>query len=84
MPKNMIRTSARRETRPINKNCPYCKQAIEPTYKDAKSLSRYMTEKGKIVSRSKTGICNKHQGRMSVAIKRARQLALLPFVTVVQ
>jgi small subunit ribosomal protein S18 len=79
----MIR-STRRDTRPMNKMCPYCAGEIEPTYKDAKSLSRYMTEKGKIVSRSKTGICNKHQGRMSVAIKRARQLALLPFVTVIQ
>ena len=42
-------------------------------------LRRYVTERGKIRSRRKTGTCAKHQRRLAVAIKRARHLALLPF-----
>ena len=48
-------------------------------YKDSSMLRRYVTERGKIRSRRKTGTCAKHQRRLAVAIKRARHLALLPF-----
>jgi small subunit ribosomal protein S18 len=43
------------------------------------TLRRYLTDRGKIKSRRKTGTCAKHQRRLAVAVKRARHLALLPF-----
>jgi small subunit ribosomal protein S18 len=48
-------------------------------YKDPGKLRRYVTERGKIEPRRKTGTCARHQRRLTVAIKRARQIALLPF-----
>jgi small subunit ribosomal protein S18 len=48
-------------------------------YKDVGTLRRFVTDRGKIRSRRKTGTCAKHQRRLAVAIKRARHLALLPF-----
>ena len=61
------------------KVCLYCKDKTEPDYKDVVGLRRFTTEKGKIVSRSKTGICAKHGRVLSTAIKRARYIGLLPF-----
>jgi small subunit ribosomal protein S18 len=49
-------------------------------YKDVKRLQRYVTERGKITPRRRTGTCAKHQRALAVAIKRARHMALLPFV----
>jgi len=49
-------------------------------YKDADTLRYYLTERGKIRPRRQTGVCAKHQRQLAVAIKRARHLALLPFV----
>jgi small subunit ribosomal protein S18 len=48
-------------------------------YKDPSKLRRYITERGKIEPRRKTGTCARHQRRLTLAIKRARQIALLPF-----
>jgi small subunit ribosomal protein S18 len=48
-------------------------------YKDSGMLRRYLTERGKIKGRRKSGTCAKHQRKLAVAIKRARHLALLPF-----
>jgi small subunit ribosomal protein S18 len=62
------------------KMCAFClekKRTID--YKDVSTLRRFLTERGKIKSRRKTGTCAKHQRRLAVAIKRARHLALLPF-----
>lgn len=73
------RTSKLRRT--IGK-CYFCEQKSVPNYKDTKVLSAYMTEKGKIVPRSKTGTCQKHQRALATSIKRARQMALAPFVSV--
>jgi small subunit ribosomal protein S18 len=60
--------------------CPFCKGKISPDYKDTDTLSRYMSDRAKLQGKSRTGLCAKHQRRISVAIKRARHLALLPFV----
>lgn len=60
-------------------NCPFCKGGTEPNYKDYKSLARYVTDRAKIIGSSRSGICAKHQRRLTVAIKRARFLGLLPF-----
>lgn len=69
-----------RRTRPVARNCPYCETKTLPDYKDTHSLGRYMTERGKIIPRSRTGICSKHQRLVTIAIKQARILALMPFV----
>lgn len=61
------------------KVCLYCKDKTEPDYKDVVGLRRFTTEKGKIVARSKTGVCAKHGRALSTAIKRARYIGLLPF-----
>lgn len=59
--------------------CPFCKKGKEPDYKDYKELETYLTDRAKIVSRDRSGLCSKHQRHLSVAIKRARHLGLLPF-----
>jgi len=64
--------------------CPFCEQDIQPDYKDVRTMKSFMTDKGKIVSRSRTGVCQKHQRELSTAIKRARQIALLPYVSVIR
>jgi small subunit ribosomal protein S18 len=63
------------------KPCPYCKEKIEQVdYKDLSALRRFISERGKIRSRRITGACRRHQNQVSRAIKRARELALLPYV----
>lgn len=63
------------------RRCPFCEQKVkEVDYKDAESLRHYLTERGKIKPRRKNVTCAKHQRRLAVAIKRARHLALLPYV----
>ena len=62
------------------KSCPYCKDKIEQAdYKDVESLRRFISEKGKIRSRRITGACRRHQRQIARAVKRARELALLPY-----
>ena len=62
------------------KICGFCVDHIEYIdYKDTDRFRRYMTDRWKIESRRKTGVCAKHQRAMSTAIKRARHLALIPF-----
>ncbi len=53
---------------------------MELDYKNPKALKQFITERGKIIPRRITGTCAKHQRKLTVAIKQARQLALLPFV----
>ena len=52
-----------------------------PDYKDTAKLRRYMSERSKILPRRTTGTCAMHQRQLTEAIKRARQIALLPYVT---
>lgn len=62
------------------KVCAFCVDKIDRVdYKDALKLRRYITERGKIEPRRKTGTCARHQRRLTIAIKRARHLALLPY-----
>jgi small subunit ribosomal protein S18 len=69
-------------TGPIRKkNCWFCRMKIdEVDWKDANQLRRYVSEKGKIRSRRITGACRRHQRQVAVAVKRAREMALLPYV----
>ena len=63
------------------KVCAFCVDKIAwVDYKDAGRLRKYMTERAKILPRRITGNCARHQRQLTVAIKRARHLALLPFV----
>ncbi len=64
------------------RNCYFCKEKIdEVDYKNTGQLRRYVSEKGKIRSRRITGACRRHQRQVAVAIKRAREMALLPYVS---
>ena len=79
-PPQRRRFSGRRRYVPRRKVCAFCLEKTKAIdYKDVSTLRRYVTNRGKIRSRRKTGTCNKHQRRLAVAIKRARHLALLPF-----
>jgi small subunit ribosomal protein S18 len=63
------------------KPCPFCRDKIEQVdYKDVATLRKFISEKGKIRSRRITGACRRHQVQLARAIKRARELALLPYV----
>ncbi len=62
------------------KVCKFCTQKLKIDYKDADTLRRFVTERGKILPRRITGTCAKHQRGLALAIKRARTIALLPFV----
>ncbi len=69
-----------RRYRPRRKVCSFCVDKVKVIeYKDVDTLRRFVDHHGKIVPRRKTGTCAKHQRRLTVAIKRARHLALLPF-----
>jgi len=63
------------------RNCYFCKDKIaEIDYKNVNQLRRYISEKGKIRSRRITGACRRHQVQVAQAVKRAREMALLPYV----
>jgi len=69
-----------RSRRPRKKVCSFCVDKVDQIdYKDAGKLRRYITERGKILPRRISGNCAKHQRQVTVAIKRARNIALLPF-----
>ena len=64
------------------KICKFCADKVDHIeYKDVRRLRSYLTERGKIMPRRVSGNCAHHQRELTVAIKRARNIALLPFVT---
>ncbi len=64
------------------KKCRFCEQKVENIdYKDDKLLNRFISERGKIVPRRRSGLCTKHQRLLAKAIKRGRHLALLPYTS---
>jgi len=70
----------RRGRRQRRRVCSFCVDKIETIdYKDIGRLKRYISERGKILPRRITGNCAKHQRQLTLAIKRARQIALLPY-----
>lgn len=71
-----------RGRRPKRKNCTFCSEKAEfIDYKDINRLRRFVTERGKILPRRISGNCARHQRVLSTAIKRARELALLPYTS---
>ena len=71
----------RMRPRKRKKVCTFCVDKITNVdYEDTAKLRRYLSERGKILPRRTTGACAAHQRQLTVAIKRARQIALLPYV----
>lgn len=64
----------------FKKSCVFCKKEFDINYKNIELLSRYMSSKGKSLSRRITGNCAKHQRKLAREIKLARYLSLLPYV----
>lgn len=63
------------------KVCKFCDEKIEVIdYKDVKLIGQFVSERGKILPRRLTGTCSRHQHTLTTAIKRARNIAFLPFV----
>jgi small subunit ribosomal protein S18 len=63
------------------KPCPFCRDKIEfVDYKDIVTLRKFISDRGKIRSRRISGACRRHQNQIATAVKRARELALLPYV----
>ena len=71
---------AQRRYKPRKRICSFCADKVEDIdYKDINKLKKYITERGKILPRRITGNCARHQRQLTRAIKRARQVALLPY-----
>lgn len=65
----------------FRKPCRLCEDDVEQVdYKDAELLEHYITDRGKILPRRATGACSRHQSQLATAVKRARYLALLPYI----
>ena len=87
MEKDRDRQASRKRKSPASgalakrKSCYFCREKIEEVdYKNYSQLRRFASEKGKIRSRRITGACRRHQDQIAVAVKRAREMALLPYV----
>lgn len=77
---NMKRNS--RQRRAKKRVCTFCMDKTQTIdYKDISKLKKYITERGKILPRRISGNCAKHQRLVTIAIKRARNIALLPYTT---
>ena len=75
------RAAAKKERRPKRKICNFCaEKQTEVDYKDVPRLRKFISERGKILPRRISGNCAKHQRFLTTAVKRARVIALLPFV----
>jgi small subunit ribosomal protein S18 len=59
--------------------CSFCKEGKEPDYKNKEALEKYLTDRARIIGGDRSGLCSKHQRKLSRAIKRARYLGFLPF-----
>lgn len=71
-----------KDRRPKRKPCSYCaERVLDINYKDVARLKKYVSERGKILPRRISGNCAKHQRLLTTAVKRARVIAFLPFVT---
>lgn len=64
----------------VPKTCYFCTEKKAPWYSDTASLQKFVTDRGKIIVRTRSGLCAKHQRRVTLAIKNARHLALMSFV----
>lgn len=73
----------KRRTFHRRKICRFCADStLKIDYKDMRTLKYFVTERGKIIPRRISGNCAKHQRQLTLAIKRARHIALLPYTTI--
>ncbi len=84
MPKSKAQPRAPKKGRPVDparrRYCSFCKEKVdEVDYKDVTTLRRFVSDRGKIKTRRVSGACRRHQRQVAVAIKRAREMALLPY-----
>ncbi len=63
------------------RGCSFCQTKKEPSYTDTASLRRFISDRSKIIPKLRSGLCSKHQRKVTREIKYARHLSLLPFVT---
>ncbi len=77
----MAKMNRRKPIEEAKKDCAFCLSADgkQPMYTDIATLKKFVSDRGKIVSGSRSGVCAKHQRAVGTEIKRARHLALLPF-----
>ena len=81
MEKERVERTDRRNRKSRKKVCAFCMDKIEHIdYKDVPRLRRYLSDRAKIIPRRETGTCARHQRQLTVAVKRARHLAFLPYV----
>lgn len=67
----------------VNLKCPLCESGIKVVvYKDVYQLKKFTSVRGRIISSERSGVCSKHQRQLAQAVKRARYLALLPYVSI--
>lgn len=74
------RRPKKRVMKGVPKDCYFCVEKKDPTFEDTAVLTRFLTERSKIIPRSRNGLCAKHQKTLALNVKYARHLALLPFV----
>lgn len=65
--------------RPISTKCLFCETKTVPSYKNYEVLAKFLSDRGRIYSRERSGVCAKHQRALSGQVQKARFLALLPF-----
>ena len=81
MERERIERNDRRNRKSRKKVCAFCMDKIENIdYKDVPRLKRYLSDRAKIIPRRVTGTCARHQRQLTVAVKRARPVAFLPYV----
>lgn len=68
-----------RKIRPMSDKCLFCAAKTDPSYKEYEGLAKYVSDRGRIYSRERSGVCAGHQRKLASEIKRARFLALLPY-----
>lgn len=79
----MAKKVIKRRVKKINvpKECYFCKEEKTPSFTDSETLRRFLSDRGKIIGQARSGLCAKHQRRLTAGIKHARHLALLPFTS---
>ena len=65
--------------RPLSTKCLFCEAKSTPSYKEYENLAKYLSDRGRIYSSERSGVCSKHQRKLSQEVQRARFLALLPY-----
>ncbi|HSG29794.1 MAG TPA: 30S ribosomal protein S18 [Candidatus Krumholzibacterium sp.] len=80
--KSVGKKTKKKDKRTSNKPCKFCMDKLTIDWKDENLLRRFVTDRGKITPRRITGTCARHQRQLAAAVKRARAIAILPFVKI--